>query len=304
MLLSIITPCLNRAKYIEEAIQSVLKQDYPAIEHIVMDGGSTDGTLEVLRRYPHLKVISEPDRGLYDALNKGIALSNGDVIGHLNSDDFYLENVFGEIMALFQKDPELEAVFGGAIVFEEDERGERRKIADYSSPESIQLSLDNVTIGVPIINARFFRKSLYRRVGLYDIGYKIAADREFLVRVSLANIKATTVDGVVYCYRQHSDSLTYNPRSPFLMDKYREYLDIAERYLNKHALNEELAIKCRLWHRRETIQACLRAIIGGDFHNALEYGLRGFRHYPLWPARFLWYALQRGIKKFIRELGK
>ncbi len=69
-LISIITPCLNRAEFIAEAVESVLSQDYPNVEHIIMDGGSTDGTLEVLKRYPHLRVVSEPDEGMYTAINK------------------------------------------------------------------------------------------------------------------------------------------------------------------------------------------------------------------------------------------
>ena len=89
-------PCLNRVNLIREAIESVLAQDYPNFEHIVIDGGSTDGTLDVLREYRHLKLISEPDNGLYDAVNKGIRLAQGELIGWLNSDDVY--DLSGELL--------------------------------------------------------------------------------------------------------------------------------------------------------------------------------------------------------------
>ena len=92
-----ITPSLNRAKFIDEAIKSVLNQDYPHVEHIIIDGGSTDGTLDVLALYPNLKVISEPDQGIYDAINKGIRMAKGDIIGILNSDDYYEPNFFSEL---------------------------------------------------------------------------------------------------------------------------------------------------------------------------------------------------------------
>ena len=87
MRLSIITPTLNRAHFLEEAIESVRAQDFPDCEHLIVDGGSTDGTLEMLARHPHLRVVSEPDRGLYDALNKGLRLGSGEIVGLLNSDD-------------------------------------------------------------------------------------------------------------------------------------------------------------------------------------------------------------------------
>src|SRR3989337_1242859 len=94
MKVSIITVTLNNADYIEACIQSVINQDYENIEYIVIDGGSKDGTLDVITRYENkiTKVISEPDNGLYDAMNKGIKLATGEIIGILNSDDFYNSN--------------------------------------------------------------------------------------------------------------------------------------------------------------------------------------------------------------------
>src|SRR5689334_8323683 len=93
-LLSIITPCLNRSTYIADAVESVLKQDYHNFEHVIMDGGSTDPTLSILGRYPHLQVFSEKDQGMYHALNKGIAKVRGEVIALLNSDDVYEPGIF------------------------------------------------------------------------------------------------------------------------------------------------------------------------------------------------------------------
>ena len=98
-LVSVVTPSLNQAAYIEEAILSVRKQDYPRIEHIVVDGGSTDGTLEILGRYRHLLWSSEPDEGQADALNKGFARARGTVLGWLNADDRYLPGAVSAAVA-------------------------------------------------------------------------------------------------------------------------------------------------------------------------------------------------------------
>jgi len=97
--ISIVTPSFNSAKYIEDCIQSVLNQNYPNIEHIIIDGGSSDGTLEILKKYSHLKWISEPDEGQSDALNKGFKMTNGDILGWCNSDDVYLPQTFKKVVA-------------------------------------------------------------------------------------------------------------------------------------------------------------------------------------------------------------
>jgi len=99
--ISILTPSYNQGKYIEENILSVLNQNYDNFEHIIIDGGSTDNTIEVLKKYPHLKWVSEPDEGQSDALNKGLKIASGEIIGWMNSDDFYENKVFKYIVDSF-----------------------------------------------------------------------------------------------------------------------------------------------------------------------------------------------------------
>src|ERR1700680_5105962 len=101
-IVSVITPSFNQGGYIEQTIQSVLHQDYDPVEHIVIDGGSTDDTVDVLKRYPHLIWLSEKDLGQADALNKGLALARGDIIGWINSDDYYQHNIFHSVVNQFR----------------------------------------------------------------------------------------------------------------------------------------------------------------------------------------------------------
>ena len=101
--ITIVTPSFNQGKFIDENIQSVLTQNYPNFEHIIIDGGSIDGTVDILKKYSHLKWVSEPDRGQASALNKGFRMATGDVIGWLNSDDSYLPGTFEVVARAFDK---------------------------------------------------------------------------------------------------------------------------------------------------------------------------------------------------------
>ncbi len=116
---SIITPSFNSGDTLERAIQSVLVQDYKNFEHIIVDGGSTDGTLEILERYPHLRWISELDEGQVDAMNKGFTMAGGEIIGYLNADDYYLEGAFSAAAEAFD-DPEIKMVMGKIRVYSEE----------------------------------------------------------------------------------------------------------------------------------------------------------------------------------------
>jgi glycosyltransferase involved in cell wall biosynthesis len=180
-LISIITPCLNRVAFVAEAIESVLAQNYPNFEHIIVDGGSTDGTLEVLQNYPHLKVISEPDEGLYDAINKGLRICTGEIVGFLNTDDLYAPNIFESIAEVLRENPEIDAVSGGATIFEASGGGEKTELATYG-PIARQEIWHRLTEGASIFNAWFFRKTVFTKIGSFNTKYLYVSDRDFLIR--------------------------------------------------------------------------------------------------------------------------
>jgi len=180
MKVSIITVCLNSAVTIEDTITSVMVQDYKDIEHIVVDGASTDGTRKILQKYRNRisSCISESDKGIYDAMNKGIRLATGDVIGFLNADDVYAyDKVIWEVLALLTAD-HLDAVYGDlAYVDHKDaskvvrywQAGEYRPNAFYYG-------------WVPPHPAFFCRKSVFERYGAFNTKYKTAADFELMLR--------------------------------------------------------------------------------------------------------------------------
>lgn len=273
VLISIITPCLNRKNFIEKAIESVLNQDYKQVEHIIVDGGSTDGTLELLQKYGHLKVISEPDKNLYDALNKGIQIAKGSIIGHLNTDDFYEPYCFSNIMDQFRINIDADSVAGGADVLLD-----AQTLHTYNTDKHKNLEPYNIAFGMPIINARFFRKSVYEKVGLYDIRYKIAADREFLLRAYLSNIKTVQMDKIIYHYRQHESSLTFNNnQGNTLPNVHPEYMDIIQRYKNK-LLSKEVSKACHAWQTWMLGYAAKESLKKGKLKHGLRMIYEGFKN--------------------------
>ena len=236
LLISIITPSLNRADMIVTAIESVLTQNYPYFEHIIVDGGSTDGTLELLKKYPHLHVISGKDKGLYDALNKGIAMAHGSIIGQLNTDDYYEPGVFSTIGRVFYKNASIDAVSAGAQVYEIQSEGHQKILACYAGIQKSEL-LYQATIGVPVFNAWFFRKSVFEKAGNYSLHYSIAADRDFLVRIALKSVQYQTLDAVIYHYRQHPGSLSMTDNLGQRVKYIHEAFGIADFYLNQQIPN-------------------------------------------------------------------
>ncbi|MFT6908432.1 MAG: glycosyltransferase involved in cell wall biosynthesis [Oleiphilaceae bacterium] len=186
MKISVITVCFNSEKTIEDTIKSVQSQTYPDIEYVVIDGGSRDRTNEIIERYSDIVSIhvSEADEGLYDAMNKGIQKATGDVIGILNSDDFY-ENpsVITEVISQFISKPESSLVFGD-VVFVEPSNIE--KIVRYY--DSRKFKAWKLRFGwMPPHTASFIKRSAYKQVGNYSLDYRIAADYELFVRMLMVH---------------------------------------------------------------------------------------------------------------------
>ncbi len=182
--ISIITASLNSAATIRDCVQSVRRQNCP-VEHIIVDGLSTDGTLEVAQKYarPDAIIISEQDRSLYEAINKGIAVSKGDIIGILNSDDFYPHNRIISIVQRVFKNPDVDACYGDLVYVD---RKDTSRIVRYwrSSPNSYKLMNRG---WMPPHPTFFVRRCVYEKYGLYRLDMGTAADYEFLLRILAAN---------------------------------------------------------------------------------------------------------------------
>lgn len=186
MKISVITVCYNSHETIVEAIESVLNQTHNEIELIVIDGGSTDGTVELIE--PYLSKLSffcsEPDKGIYDAMNKGIKHATGDVIAILNSDDFYSDDfVLQKVSEYFNNKPTLDIVYGDVVFVNESNL---HKVTRYYKSQSFKPW--QLRFGfMPAHPATFIKTSIFKSIGYYDIGYKIGADFDFFIRAFMKN---------------------------------------------------------------------------------------------------------------------
>ena len=182
MKISIITVVWNGKDTIRHAIDSVLNQTYKDIEYIVIDADSIDGTVEIVKSYGNkiTKFVSEKDDGLYDAMNKGIALATGDIIGILNSDDFYPnQHVISDVAQCFEMTANVDMVLGNVDFVPAENLS---KIVRFYS--SFKFAPWKLRYGfMPAHPAAFIKRTAYKKVGLYKLGYKIAADFEMFVRM-------------------------------------------------------------------------------------------------------------------------
>jgi len=298
-IITIITPSLNRAEFIEEAIKSVLNQGYPHIEHLIMDGGSTDSTIDVLAQYSHLRVVIEPDEGLYDAMNKGIMLANGEILGFLNTDDFYEPNVFQSVIKQFQMDLETSAVVGNARVFIDDPSKGRRT---YTTDPAIHPGelLYRSTRGASIFNAWFFRKSIFNRLGVFNTHYQYSADRDFLIRMALCNTTYADIPNLLYHYRSHLGSLTFQLKDYSETDMMIELLALNENYLNTLDVNDPARKMFLVWHSQITSDHAITALKRRALDRAIAYLRLGKKYNPAWSLIFVERLVYRGVG-FVRR---
>ena len=179
MKISVITVAFNSALTIADTLTSVAAQTHPEIEHIVIDGQSTDGTILVVKSHshPHLEISSEPDDGIYDAMNKGLRRACGEVIGFLNADDFYADDeVLAKIANAFQ-DPSVDACYADLVYTTQD----KSRVVRYWKSK-LFVNGDFAKGWCPAHPTFYVRKSALERLGLFDQSYKLAADVEFMMR--------------------------------------------------------------------------------------------------------------------------
>jgi glycosyltransferase involved in cell wall biosynthesis len=302
-LISIITPVLNRVDLIGTALDSVCRAGAVPTEHLVVDGGSTDGTLSLLRSRPGIRLVEAPETGIYDALNLGLQAARGDIMCLLNSDDLLSA---GSLESVAEADAragtEADAVRGHALYFA-DNTGLAARARTLTAEFPVPLRPADVALGAPAINALFIRRRLYERVGYFNPRFRLAADREWLMRAFAAGIRIHQIPAYVYRFRLHRGSLTIDPDLSATVGIRLEHLEVCRRILSSPDTPATLRRLCRRWYAKEA--ALLLYLCGvGRYRESMSRVLQEtLAVSPRWPIELprevLAFAARR-LKRWMR----
>src|SRR3990167_2751909 len=294
--ISIIMPVLNREATIEKAIQSVIQQNYPKLEFIILDGASTDGTVSIIKQYErHLAYWhSQPDGSPVRAVNLGIQKATGDLVVLFMSDDWYEPDILARIGKAYQLHPEADMfTCGGQIVRFDAQSGLYVPTVVYDSRKRMALNLQNICLDVTsAICCRFIRRTLYEKIGDYwclapDGKYMLSNDKEFLIRAVLYGAKDVYVDYVGHHYLASPLSSTFGKHQKNILRLCVEHRQLIDVYLQKETLSVRQRYFFHYWYLDQSVRLFLFELLAGQFKAAVIEALKGVKRYgPVWPAIF------------------
>jgi glycosyltransferase involved in cell wall biosynthesis len=241
-LVSIVTPSFNQARFLRRTIDSVLAQTYPHIDYRVMDGGSTDGSVDILRSYgAHVRWVSRPDRGQAHAINEGFALSTGQIRAFLNSDDVLLPEAVAAVVEQFQLHPEVDLIYGQGLHIDENDG----VLGAYPTASySFERLLQDCCICQP---AAFWRSAAALRVGPLDESLHFALDYDYWMRMDRAGAKLLHLPRLLAHSRLYAENKTLSRR----LEVFREILAVSQRHAGHARFPHVLAYWTHLCHERQ-----------------------------------------------------
>jgi len=299
-LISIITPSFNAGGTIAETMESVLPQISGHIEHLLIDAGSIDNTLAIAGLYPHLSVISERDRGIYDGMNKGAAMAKGEWLLFLQADDW----VPAGTLETYQKailDNKAASVICGSAEAVKENHGKWSTVWSVTETCRKSLTIENVALGEPMINARLIKKDIFNQLGGFTLDYTLASDRDFLLRAVEMGMNQHPVDALTYRYRWHSGSSTMTEGNSLTPRLSFENLSIAKAHLSRANGSRKRILQ--KWHDRLTVQAGMNAIEEARWEDFLKTIKDGTSQNPFWITSFSAEIL-RSLPGFVSRGGR
>jgi glycosyltransferase involved in cell wall biosynthesis len=284
-LVSVVMPALNAAATIGAALDSLAGQAGP-IESIVADGGSTDGTVAVARRYPFVRVLSAPGSSIYEALNLALTAATAPIVGWLNADDLFLPGALESALAAFAAAPGADIVRGRPQFVRSDASGWQQHEHRIEARAAGPLSLELITRGPLSINSMLFRREMLVRVGAFDTSLRLSSDREWMLRAWRAGVRIVELDRPLYCYRVHSGSSTLDPgrrNHARARDEHRAILGTLLPPALRLPRRDPVRIELRRWHAVEAALRLQATIAAGTWSKVAPLCAEAVRADPAWP---------------------
>jgi glycosyltransferase involved in cell wall biosynthesis len=312
--ISVVIPVLNGVQTLERAIQSVIHQYYYNFELIILDAGSTDGTLAIIERYAEVISYwhSKPDGSAYLALNMGTEQATGKIIAQLMADDWFEPDTFKAIGESYQQHPEADIYScGGQFVRFDKATQQYVTTKIYNTEQALNLSFYNVCFAIPAMSSRFIKKTLIDKIGLFQpidpLGKHIfSADREFLLRAITSGAKNQVVNHLGHTYFAHSGSATFGKNRRTQMKICLEHMAIAEKYLIMDHLTVQQYSVLRYWFIDQSVHFVLFKLLQLDLLNAWKIAKQGTHKFSLqWPIALFATPCKIAVKKgFLYFTGK
>ena len=285
-LVSVILFVRNLAAYVETAVLSVLRQGLGRVELLVFDGGSTDGTVQVLQKYrdEFSYFVSAPDGGPAAAINEGVRRASGEIIILLAGDDWLEPGALQGIASEFKNDGQLDVLCCGVriAILGEDGKPERESV--YATSEALEFTLASI-VRTPLTHGRILRKRVYLKIGTYDETIRYTHDMDFLIRCAIAGVRWKTHPSIAYTYRRHSGSRTLSGTHTDIARNSLDNLQIARRYLGNTRLDRAEVNALLDLHARAAARCIQSASYRVNFSALWPLVKDAFRTDYLWPVR-------------------
>ena len=305
--ISIVMPVLNRVDTVEKALLSVINQDYPQVELIVIDGASVDGTVDLIKRYEKYITYwhSEPDDSPADAANIGIQKATGDLVALLMADDWYEPDVLKKVGETFKTHPNVDVITCGGRILQFDENKKKYIVKHaYHTEKEMALNFTNICFDITsAICCRFIRKSFYDRIGLFDPydkkgEYMLSNDKEFLMRAVLNNVKNIHIDEIGHNYLASQASSTFGNHKKNILRLCVEHMEIAEKYLKLPNLNLKQRCLLKYWYNDQSTRLVLYYLLDKHYRKAFSQACNGWQRYKLlWLPSFVVTVVRIMVKK-------
>lgn len=292
--ISVIVFVLNAAPTIEKALQSVTSADQPPVELLVLDGGSNDGTVDIIRRFePHIAFWrSHPDGNASNAVNEGVRRATGDIICLLPADDWIEPAALHGVRDAFAADTELDVLSCGTRIVSIGADGVVQIDSEFMTPSILELRMENV-LRYPLTAGRFIRRRIYLEVGEFDDTFGSSNDLDFLIKVINRKPRSQVLPRLVYSYRRHEGSQTISGKPRMVMAMMRNNIRLAEHHLLSEKLAYEFRPALRGLHGRASIHLVWMLAVRGQVSESVKVLVRGFIVNPLLPFKVVLWALQK-----------